>query len=167
MVCGQFFAQVEACAASGSTCEQERYAVEDCLARAGEICAPVQPPQDECSLRCQPLIDQLDVACNVQPPTPQPGDVCGLLFAALDACYQTPPPSCGCDGGHGQDGTPPGQGGDVPPGMGDPRDPATGGGMGGEPPPGTGGPGDPFSRCATIETAIVELCNAPPQCGGR
>ena len=63
----------------------------------------------------------------------------------------------------------PTRGGRVVAVAGDPRDPANGG-MGGEPgnPPGTGpGPGDPFARCATIETAIVELCNAPPQCGGR
>ncbi len=169
MYCGFAFAQLDACSGTMGSCEQERAVVEECLARAGEVCAPVPPQPDECVLRCQPLIDQLDVACNVQPPPPQPGDVCGLLFAALDACYQTPPPSCGCgDAGHGQDGTPPDEG-NVHSGMGDPRDPANGG-MGGEPgnPPGTGpGPGDPFARCATIETAIVELCNAPPQCGGR
>ncbi|MFO0723842.1 MAG: hypothetical protein U1E65_08680 [Myxococcota bacterium] len=178
MLCQPFFERVRACfeqqPQTMTDCSVELQAQDECVRDATAQCGGQDqppPPPDQCIQRCQALVDTLPDVCKGEPPPPQPDDVCGHLYQALDACYRLPPVQpCGCNGGDPSHGMGGGDG-SVPPG-----DPSTGTGGGRDPNDpgrpdepnagtGMGVPGDPGAQCATIEAAIVELCNGPKQCG--
>lgn len=138
LACQGAYEALELCLQSGMLgCDAERLAAEACREQYVQ-CLPLEEAAASCSAPCTQLEERFFSAC-VPPPPPPPDfpPYCGLLFEALASCQAEAAGQCGV--------SPDGRMQD----------------------PGMRPDQDCFSRCASIEAAIAELCAVQHPCPGE